>query len=52
MRLRINHDIDRDTKQEMVNFDACLFTQADVDKAMKVLVVLKELLPATLPAAA
>lgn len=45
MRLSIRHDVDRETKKEQVNFDVLLFSQADVDKAMKTLAVVKELLP-------
>lgn len=47
MRLSMRHELERDTKKLMVNFDAYLFSKADVDKAMKALEVAKELLPGT-----
>lgn len=49
MRLSIRHDVDRERQLPSVNFDAYLFSQADVDKAMKALAVVKELLPPDLP---
>lgn len=47
----MRQELDRDTKQILVNFDAYLYSQADVDKAMKALEVAKVLLPVTEPVA-
>ncbi len=47
MRLSSRFDKDRESGRECINFDAYLFTQAEVDKAIAALTALKDILPDT-----
>lgn len=45
MRLRVNHEKERETGKQHVNFDAYLYSQEEVDKAIVALQAIKTLLP-------